>query len=83
MSKQLGVTVTYVVPPTPTYDPSVEVSTIDSLVAQGYNAFAVFPDGESAIKPTYQRLVSRGIPVFDLAAARRTRPRRCCATRRT
>jgi ribose transport system substrate-binding protein len=67
MSKQLGVTVTYVVPPTPTYDPSVEVSTIDSLVAQGYNAFAVFPDGESAIKPTYQRLVSRGIPVFDLA----------------
>jgi ribose transport system substrate-binding protein len=67
MSKQLGVTVTYVVPPTPTYDPSVEVSTIDSLVAKGYNAFAVFPDGESAIKPTYQRLVSRGIPVFDLA----------------
>src|SRR6202034_4871812 len=67
MSKQLGVTVTYVVPPTPTYDPSVEVSTIDSLVAQGYNAFAVFPDGESAIKPTYQRLVRRGIPVFDLA----------------
>jgi ribose transport system substrate-binding protein len=67
MSKQLGVTVTYVVPPTPTYDPSVEVSTIDSLVARGYNAFAVFPDGESAIKPTYQRLVSRGIPVFDLA----------------
>jgi ribose transport system substrate-binding protein len=67
MSKQLGVTVTYVVPPTPTYDPSVEVSTIDSLVAQGYNAFAIFPDGESAIIPTYQRLVSRGIPVFDLA----------------
>jgi ribose transport system substrate-binding protein len=67
MSKQLGVTVTFVVPPTPTYDPSVEVSTIDSLVAQGYNAFAVFPDGESAIKPTYQRLISRGIPVFDLA----------------
>ena len=67
MAKQLGVTVTYVVPPTPTYDPSVEVSTIDSLVAKGYNAFAVFPDGESAIKPTYQRLVSRGIPVFDLA----------------
>jgi ribose transport system substrate-binding protein len=67
LSKQLGVTVTYVVPPTPTYDPSVEVSTIDSLVAQGYNAFAVFPDGESAIIPTYQRLISRGIPVFDLA----------------
>jgi ribose transport system substrate-binding protein len=67
MSKQLGVTVTYVVPPTPTYDPSVEVSTIDSLVAQGYNAFAVFPDGESAIIPTYQRLINRGIPVIDLA----------------
>ena len=67
MSKQLGVTVTYVVPLTPTYDPSVEVSTIDSLVAQGYNAFAIFPDGESAIISTYQRLVDRGIPVFDLA----------------
>ena len=56
MSTQLGVTVTSVVPPTPTYDPWVEVSTIDSLAAKGYNAFAVFPDGESAIKPTYQRL---------------------------
>jgi ribose transport system substrate-binding protein len=67
MSKQLGVTVTYVVPPTPTYEASVEVSTIDSLVAQGYNAFAVFPDGESAIIPTYQRLINRGIPVIDLA----------------
>jgi ribose transport system substrate-binding protein len=67
MSKQLGVTVSYVVAPTPTYEPSVEISTIDSLVAQGYNAFAVFPDGESAIKPTYQRLINKGIPVFDLA----------------
>jgi ribose transport system substrate-binding protein len=67
LSKKLGVTVSYVVPPTPTFQPSVEVSTIDSLVAKGYNAFAIFPDGESAIKPTYERLIKRGIPVFDLA----------------
>lgn len=67
LSKKLGVTVSYIVPPTPTFEPSVEVSTIDSLVAKGYNAFAIFPDGESAIKPTYERLIKRGIPVFDLA----------------
>lgn len=67
LSKQLGVTVSYVVPPTPTFEPSVETSTIDSLVAKGYNAFAIFPDGESSIIPVYQRLINRGIPVIDLA----------------
>ena len=67
LSKQLGVTVSYVVPPTPGFEPSVETSTIDSLVAKGYNAFAVFPDGESSIIPVYQRLINRGIPVIDLA----------------
>jgi ribose transport system substrate-binding protein len=67
LSKKLGITVTFVVPPTPTYAASVETATIDSLVAKGYNAFGVFPDGEAAITPTYQRLIDRGIPVFDLA----------------
>jgi ribose transport system substrate-binding protein len=67
LSKQLGVTVSAVVPPTSTYDPSIQVSTIDALVAKGYNAFAVFPDGESAIIPAYQQLIDKGIPVFDLA----------------
>lgn len=66
-SKALGVTVTYVVPPTPTFEPAVEASTVDSLVAKGYNAFAIFPDGEASIKPVYSRLVARGIPVIDLA----------------
>lgn len=66
-SKLLGVTVSYVVPPTPGFEPSVEASTIDSLVAKGYNAFAVFPDGEASIKPVYARLAARGIPVIDLA----------------
>lgn len=66
-SKKLGVTVSYVVPPTPTFDPSVEISTVDSLVAKGYNAFAIFPDGEASIKPLYSRLKARGIPVIDLA----------------
>ncbi len=66
-SKALGVTVSYVVPPTPTFDPSVEISTVDSLVAKGYNAFAIFPDGEASIIPLYTRLKARGIPVIDLA----------------
>lgn len=66
-SKALGVTVTDVVPPTPTFDPSVEISTVDSLVAKGYNAFAIFPDGEASIIPLYSRLKARGIPVIDLA----------------
>lgn len=66
-AKALGVTVSYVVPPTPTFQPSVEMSTVDSLVAKGYNAFAIFPDGEASIIPLYSRLKARGIPVIDLA----------------
>jgi ribose transport system substrate-binding protein len=66
-SKALGVTVTYVVPPTPTFEPSVEMSTIESLVAKGYNAFAIFPDGEASIIPLYNRLRARGIPIIDIA----------------
>ena len=66
-AKALGVTVTYVVPPTPTFAPAVEMSTIESLVAKGYNAFAIFPDGEASIVPLYNRLKARGIPVIDLA----------------
>jgi ribose transport system substrate-binding protein len=66
-SKALGVTVTYVVPPTPNFEPSVEMSTIESLVAKGYNAFAIFPDGEASIVPLYNRLRARGIPVIDVA----------------
>ena len=66
-SKALGVTVSYIVPPTPTFEPSVEMSTIKSLVAKGYNAFAIFPDGEASIIPLYNRLKARGIPVIDIA----------------
>ena len=66
-SKALGVTISYVVPPTATFDPSVEMSTIESLVAKGYNAFAIFPDGEASIIPLYNRLKARGIPVIDVA----------------
>jgi ribose transport system substrate-binding protein len=66
-SKALGVTVSYVVPPTASFDPSVEMSTIESLVAKGYNAFAIFPDGEASIIPLYNRLKARGIPVIDVA----------------
>ena len=66
-SKALGVTVSYIVPPTPTFEPSVEMRTVESLVAKGYNAFAIFPDGEASIIPLYNRLKARGIPVIDLA----------------
>ncbi len=66
-AKALGVTVTDVVAPTPTFEPAVEASTIDSLVAKGYNAFGIFPDGEASIIPVYNRLIARGIPVIDLA----------------
>jgi ribose transport system substrate-binding protein len=66
-SKALGVTVSYIVPPTPTFEPSVEMSTIESLVAKGYNAFAIFPDGEASIVPLYDRLRARGISVIDVA----------------
>ena len=65
--RPLGVTVSYVVPPTPNFEPSVEMSTIESLVAKGYNAFAIFPDGEASIVPLYNRLRARGIPVIDVA----------------
>jgi ribose transport system substrate-binding protein len=66
VSKALGVTVTYVVPPTPTFQASIETATINSLVAKGYNAFGIFPDGSSSMKPVYERLAARGIPVIDL-----------------
>jgi ribose transport system substrate-binding protein len=66
-SRVLGVTVSYVVPPTATFEPSVEMSTIESLVAKGYNAFAIYPDGEASIVPLYNRLKARGIPVIDVA----------------
>jgi ribose transport system substrate-binding protein len=66
-AKALGVTVSYIVPPTPTFEPSVEMSTVESLVAKGYNAFAIFPDGEASIVPLYNRLRARGIPVIDVA----------------
>jgi ribose transport system substrate-binding protein len=66
-SKALDVTVSYIVPPTPTFEPSIEMSTVESLVAKGYNAFAIFPDGEASIVPLYNRLRARGIPVIDVA----------------
>ena len=66
-SKLLGVPVSFVVPPTPTFEPAVQISTIDSLVAKGYNGFVINPDGESAMMPTYERLINRGIPIIDIA----------------
>lgn len=59
--------VSFVVPPTPTFEPTVEINTLNSLVSEGYNGLAVFPDGATALAPEYQRITSRNIPVIDLA----------------
>lgn len=57
----------YVVPPTITFATAVQVNTLNSLVSKGYNGFAIFPDGATAMQPTYQRMVNAGAAVIDLA----------------
>lgn len=59
-------TVTYVVPPTQTFETAVEITTLNGLVAQGYNAMAVFPDGAEAIRPTYARIAASGVSIVDI-----------------
>jgi ribose transport system substrate-binding protein len=62
-----GVNVKWVVSPSTTGEPSVQISTLDSLVAKGYTGLVVAPTGESAMMPTYRRIVARGIPIVDFA----------------
>lgn len=64
--------VTYQVPPTPTFEPTVEINTLNSLVSKGFNALAVFPDGATALQPEYQRITGRNIPIIDLAGCTKT-----------
>lgn len=59
--------VDYVVPPTQTFETAVQVSTLNSLASQGYNGLAVFPNGATAMQPTYQRISDRGVSIIDLA----------------
>lgn len=59
--------VDYVVPPTQTFETSVQIGTLNSLTSKGYNGLAVFPDGATAMQPTYQRVAARGVSIIDLA----------------
>jgi len=68
LAKALGVTVTYVVAPGATFNVNVEVPAVNALVAKGYNAFVLYPDGAAAIEPEENRLIARGIPVIEVAA---------------
>ena len=59
--------VSYVVPPTQTFETSVQVTTLNSLASQGYNGMAVFPNGATAMQPAYQRIADQGVSIIDLA----------------
>jgi len=66
--KRFGINkVSYVVPPTITFATAVEITTLTSLVSTGYNGFAVFPDGATAMQPTYLRMARAGASIIDLA----------------
>ena len=46
----------------PTWDFNLENSVIETLVAQGYNAFVVFPGDPTGENATYSELAAKGIP---------------------
>jgi ABC-type sugar transport system substrate-binding protein len=53
--------VSYVVPPTQTFETAVQITTLNSLASQGVNGMAVFPDGATAMQPAYQRIADQGV----------------------
>lgn len=59
--------VSYVVPPTQTFETAVQITTLNSLASQGYNGMAVFPNGATAMQPAYQRIADQGVSIIDLA----------------
>lgn len=63
---------TYAVPPTATFELSVENSTIDSLASKGYNAFAIFPDDQHGTNAEMAKLKARNIPSIALAGCTAT-----------
>jgi ribose transport system substrate-binding protein len=71
---------TYRVPPTFTLND--ENQTIESLAAQGYNAFAIFPDDANGTNSTIAELAGRGIPSVDIGACtnRPSQAKFCLAT---
>jgi len=59
--------VSYVVPPTQTFETAVQITTLNSLASQGVNGMAVFPNGATALQPAYQRIIDQGAKIIDLA----------------
>ena len=58
--------VDFVVPPTQTYETAVQITTLNGLVAQGYNGMGIFPNGAEAIRPTYARIAGTGVVIVDI-----------------
>ncbi len=71
---------TYRVPPTFTLNDENQV--IESLAAQGYNAFAIFPDDAVGTNSTIAELAGRGIPTAEIGACTKqpTQAKFCLAT---
>lgn len=63
---------TYEVAPTPTFDLTVENSTINSLVSNGANAVMVYPDGVSGPNAELKELADRGVQSIVVGACVQT-----------
>lgn len=59
--------VSYEIPPTQTFETAVQITTLNSLTSKGFNGFAVFPNGATAMQPAYERIVNQGATIIDLA----------------
>jgi ribose transport system substrate-binding protein len=63
---------TYEVAPTPSFDLTVENSTINSLVSSGANAVMVYPDGVSGPNAELKELAGRGVQSIVVGACVQT-----------
>jgi ribose transport system substrate-binding protein len=71
--KQFGISSgTYEVAPTPSFDLTVENSTINSLVSGGANAVMVYPDGVSGPNAELKELADRGLTSIAVGACVQT-----------
>jgi ribose transport system substrate-binding protein len=63
---------TYAVAPTPSFDLTVENSTVNSLVSNGANAVMVYPDGVSGPNAELRELADRGVQSIVVGACVQT-----------
>lgn len=71
--KQFGISSgTYEVAPTPSFDLTVENSTVNSLVSGGANAVMVYPDGVSGPNAELKELANRGVQSIVVGACVQT-----------